>query len=277
MKITVILLALMLCACGLPTVFIVDPPVAIDTTSSDTIVGFSTPSNDNDVIGYAIYYKIYKDTGSYDADKQFFDNEGEKLQAGKSAAISKGFSKVGIQSASGRSLPGDTSGAIREIDKNSSTEYIFIDANPTGVSDDDKRLEPKIGYSNSFTSSVPAFSTLTDLGTSLTRGYVDIRSDSALRSFVNDWAYGTVQADYFDGDLRSPARNSQQPGIASNITDWQQFAPLFDTSSVPSNLYIGFLVYTISFLHTSGKFEFAYSQPVHIGQIRYSSIRAATR
>ena len=260
--------------CGIPEFTSIDPPTVVDTDISETMVAFKTPSDDKNILGYMIYYKIYTDTGNYQADKTYFDSGDDSIKPGDTDLINKGFSRVGIRSNSGTELSSNAEGTIKEIGKDSDSEVIFINI------DSNSSQEPKVGYLENYNSSnpLPKFETLQALDISLTRGYTDIRKDdSQLLSFVNDWSVGSTKEDYFDGDLRVPAPVRDQPGRSSNLNSWQQLDPLYTTASIPPELYIAFAVYTLGLEIGGGKLSFMYSQPLHLGRVSYSVIKNKVR
>lgn len=52
--------SILLINCGLPLSSVAEPPVVKGVSSSNS-VGFTAPSDDSNILGYEIYYKIYKD------------------------------------------------------------------------------------------------------------------------------------------------------------------------------------------------------------------------
>jgi len=248
-----LLLALFfLTQCGLPEFAVVAKPSKLSNTDTlrATVIGFQTPSDDANIQGYALYYKVYASDSDYNGEKDesyFGDNIGSdtELQPGSLLPKSRGFVLAGHLDAT--DLP-ESAYTIRHTDAG---DNILIDFDPSR--DPIVRLGP-------LSASNPALHTLA-------RGFVDYRSESSnqLRRFVDDWAF---RGDFIDGDLRRPP--ARQPG--SQAADYARNSQRLN---IVNEIVIGFVVYSVGFSPaTTGPLV---SRPVHIGKIKYSGIQENTR
>jgi len=284
-----LLILIFFTACGLPTFSSLEKPVKmlkvdfVDDPAQpllpSTVIAFRTPSNDANILGYSIFYKVYysdsvdpdfisQAVGDKD-DKDYFDeytyiNDNQEMQPGDYIPNERGYLRIG------------------ELGKNTFQEYIIghpgpdeaiyidFDPNETGISNPDNRDEPLIGYN--FKNSTPHVTAVKKLA----RGFADPteNSDNSFRSFVNDWDFDlNDDGDKFhDFDLRRGyylLKDQLPPVSLETIQDVG--TPHF--ISIPSgDMTIGFVVYSFGRDISGGTIQPIVSKPVYIGDIKYSPI-----
>ena len=260
---------LIITGCGLPDYAKINPPTTVGLDPNLKWVGFKTPTDDTNITGYVVYYKIYTnlENSLYDDDRNAFTSSSEELPLGDTLPVQQEFVRAGGTDL-GRVFPSSTGFNIPHINPG---ENVYINFDPTNEPNSNDRAEPEVVRVD------PDPGVGTPLGITLTRGYIDIEDPSAsppLRYFVNDWR---VEADtssgYFDGDLRRPPPKPQ-PGSAED--EWTG-TPIFTSGNLPTSLQIAIVVYSVGLDSTGGGLTFLESEPVHLGRVEYTNILAKVR
>ena len=271
---------LLIGGCGLPRAAVISEPVPIISLPAKNVIAFRTPSVDRNIIGYAIYYKIYageSDRRSQRDESYWFVSSSTAysktgMQPGSTVPDQRGFFRIGVL---GRNeLPG-----IGEpyIDHPGAGQPVYIDFTPDrkefGDSGTSSRAEPVIGFRSFPVNPVSRVS----------RGFIGDPGDPGtrtLRSFVNDWRFDLGNAaGYHDADLRR--RGYPAPQNTDNVMRYQPGKTLADIKAVgqplfgrpgsisPSEILIGLAVHSVGRNMAGGSFTPLYSKPVYIGTVTY--------
>jgi len=276
-------LSLIALSCGLPQVVLLESPKKLSRVhASDnppgnpelpaTVIAFSLPDDDTNIIGYSIYYKVYNGDSDpdYRGDEEYFDENyyirtNSEMQPGSIIPNQFGFLKVGEFNES----------ELKEyyIAQNGSQKAIYINFDPggEGSTDSNRRENPIIGYDYPVTEENKI--------KILARGFIDpTTKDNKLRSFVSDWEFDESDEDdsnndYTDGDLRE-GRDllRKQPGRTIEIIE-SCGSPY--SLSQGGKLIIRFVVY--SYGRIVGSLHPITSKPIIFGDIEYSPLYDADR
>jgi len=251
------LILLLFAQCGLPEFAVVAKPSKL--TNSDTlkatVIGFQTPSNDTNITGYALYYKIYISDSEYNTDESYFEdghyvNSDTEFQPGSVVPKSRGFVLAGHLGAT------DLPESRYTIRHSAAGDDILINFNPNDSNTDSNARQEPVVVKGPLSANNPTLHTLA-------RGFVDYRSASGnqLRRFVDDWYF---QQDFTDGDLGRPP--AKQPG--SQAAD---YPGNFQRLAIVNRIIIGFVVHSVGYNPATS--SPLVSQPVSIGKIEYTEIR----
>ena len=263
-------ISVILYSCGIPSYSHLEKPVKMSsyysaTGDGVTLVGFTTPSNDTNILGYNIFYKIYSqdDSTEIEEDENYFDenyyiDDNTEMETGDKIPNKRGFIKLGEY---GESATVNFFNTPYYLLHPGAGIPVYIDFNPTNVSDDlsgDNRAQPVI------TLNAPGDSNKIK---TIARGFRDSASypDDKFLPFVNDWNFeSNVTGSSVDGDLiRAYYLRSRQPASES-----VSGSAIFD-QTVGVDIIIGFAAYSTGLDVTGGNFAKIDSKPVFLGFILY--------
>jgi hypothetical protein len=263
-------ISLIFFSCGIPSYSYLEKPVKMSsyysaTGDGVTLVGFTTPSNDTNILGYNIYYKIYSqdDSTEVEDDEKYFDenyyiDDNTEMQTGDKIPNKRGFIRIGEFNVSA-----DSSYLNRQfsIEHPGAGIPVYIDFDPSDTDDAggaDNRDQPVIaenapGNANKIMT--------------IARGFRDSGNnpDDNFLSFVNDWNLESdISGSTVDGDLkRAYYLLSRQPA-SENISGTEIFS-----SYTGVDILIGFAAYSTGLDITGGTFAKIDSKPVFLGFILY--------
>jgi len=314
---TIFIYSLFILSCGIPDYSSLEKPIKmsfVDIVDDPAepplpaaVIAFKTPSDDTNIVGYSIFYKVYySDFADPDfvlqpgalpgtkVDIDYFDeytyiNNNDEMQPGDIIPNQRGYLKIGIMGSS-------TFGEFT-IENPGPNEAIYIDFDPDGEgaiqSDPNKRLEPVIGYDydevatpHVFPEKIlvrgfidPADQTKYSLTSGIDKRRSGLNPGNTFRSFVADWKYDrNDDGDHiFDGDLRRAYYVlSNQPSDYQNLGD-----PFFSGDPLPAtpagDVVIGFVVYSFGRNTSGGQLLPIASKPVYIGSIKYTDFHEVNR
>lgn len=269
----------MIIGCGLPDYGVLSRPTVINQGTSTTLLGFTTPVDDDFILGYTLYYKIYISLSEYSTfnDEQYFLdgyylNTNDEFPTGNIVPLNHGFVRAGVFGQD--DIPNYAYNIPHKNDVPGPNDWveedIFIDFNIPPVGDSNLREEPVV-----ILDTLPGVTVTPNI--TLARGFLDLRyTEKYLRRFVDDWYVSPEEPPpynigFFDGDLRRPPPSSQ-PGLVGDI--WTGTPIIFDTGGeISSDFIIAFVVYSTGVDTTGGEIRFLDSKPIHLGKIVYSQIR----
>ena len=272
--VVVVFLSLLVAGCGLPDYITLEAPESYSGTLPSTVVAFTEP-DDSNIIGYALYYKIYSGLSdlSSENDEDWFDEASSHytetdIPTGSTVPNQRGFLKAGE---SGNRATTMWSTSLIPAQGVGTDIFIDFDYGAVVSTAGDDRLEPVVG--TNWDGNIPTTVLMT-----LARGFRDPTNTSSdeLLKFVADWDFndGSPNDGYHDGDLRRGYNNiSKQPGTTRAIVD-SCGTPLFNTSP-SSELYIGLVVH--SFGYDPSTVAPLYSKPLYLGEIRYQQVNDVDR
>ncbi len=269
-----LLIIFSLIGCGLPDYVALEAPDAYSGTLPSTVVAFTEPSDSN-IVGYALFYKIYAGSDDFDDedDPDWFDETSSyysgdtEISTGDTVPNKRGFFKVGE-----RGDDSDTMWTSYLIPAQGAgtTIYIDFDISETGTTYSRLRDPPVVGVGWDGTHPT---ATIMELA----RGFRDPTSSSdTLLEFVADWDFddGSPDDDYNDGDLRRGySKMKYQPG--TTLSDVEACGTALYDSPSADDIYIGFVVY--SFGRDPSILTALESKPVYLGRILYSPVDDADR
>lgn len=269
------LIIILTAGCGLPDTISLPKPSPV-TVGSSNVVGFATPADTTEILGYTIYYKVYFNETDFldeDDDDVWFDegtyiNSNDEMQPGPVIPYQRGYIRFGEYGGNSTfyqsyqiTNPGD-----------STTVYIDFDPTNTGVFNNLNAMP--IVHLGPVGSTPPSLNTLV-------RGVID-PSDSNLlqRTFVDnpinpptphvgDWDYDLSDGDtFYDADLRRNHDISSTSSVSSLSEALMAGEPFAGFS--PGDLIIGVVVH--SYGVDPVNLEILYSKPVYLGRVVYSPL-----
>ena len=267
------LVFLLITGCGIPENRSLEKPIVLDSSKLglySSVLAFKTPSDTTNILGYALFYKVYYSQSDFDNEQdkdKWFDeysyiNDNDEMQPGSVIGNQRGFIPVGELGAETQSYP---SYLIEDPPMPSTTIYIDFDS-----------IQHRLVISNDSPQPIVGFEyPISTVKYTLARGIIDptAGSDDSFRLFVADWDYDDGQPDdnFYDADLRRrydiPASN-----IPATVTEYYMGGdPFFEIADQePTQFLIGFVAYSYGI--DPSNFQILTSKPVFVGVVGYSPI-----